>query len=314
MKIVIIGAGAMGCRFGTHFQKGGAEVVLVDVWKEHVDAINERGLTIAEEDGSVENVRLTAVADVRDAGLADVIVLLTKATQTEEALKNALQIMSDDTSVLSVQNGLGNFDIIEKIVGKDRMIIGCTLTPTTAVGPGEIRVDGYAHSDVQALGTGSVAACEEICAILRRGGMSMNISENVLKEIWQKLSFNAAMNPITGITKLVVADTGALGAETAAWIADEVAAVARAEGVDIDTEFALNLFRSATAPDGDRTHLTSMLQDVVRSKPTEAESICGAVIDRAKTHGIPVPHLETVCNLIKIIQSNYNNQLESESF
>jgi len=313
MKVVIIGAGAMGCRFGVHFQKGGAEVILHDVSQAQVDAINEKGLKVTETDGSVEYLNIPATTNIKDAGKADVVLILTKSAQTESALKAAAPIMDESTIVMSVQNGIGNFDIIEGIVGRDRMIIGCTLTATTLTGPGEIRNDESAHSDIQALGGIAGGRCVEVRDMLERGGMEVGISENVLKEVWQKLSFNAAMNPITGITRLVTGRLGAVGAQTAAWISEEVAQVAEAEGVHIDREFALNFFRKVREePESGMTHLTSMLQDVVRERVTEAHALCGAVISRAQRHGIPVPHLETVYNLIQIIEENYKYQLSPE--
>jgi len=310
MKVVITGAGAMGCRFGAHFQKGGAEVFLHDVWPEQVDAINARGLKVTEADGSVEYLKIPAIMRIEEAGMADVVLVLTKSAQTESALRAASPIMDEHTVVMSVQNGIGNFDVIESIVGKDRMVIGCTLTATTLTGPGEIRYDEPAHSDIQALGEISAVPCVEIKNILERGGMDIGISENVLKEVWQKLSFNAAMNPITGVTRLVAGRLGAAGMQTSAWISEEVARVAEAEGVHIDREFALNFFHKVIEdPEAGMTHLTSMLQDVVRERVTEANALCGAVVSRAHKHGIPVPHLETVYNLIQIIEENYKYQL-----
>jgi 2-dehydropantoate 2-reductase len=313
MKVVIVGAGAVGCRVGAHFQKGGADVVLYDVWKEHVDAINKNGLKMTEMDGSVEYFKIPATTRIEDAGEADAIVILTKAAQTENALRAALPIVGERTVVMSIQNGLGNFDIIESIVERDRMIIGCTLTATTMTGPGEIRNDNLSHSDIQALGKIAGELIIEIRDTLERGGMEVVISENVLKEIWQKLSFNAAMNPITGITRVVVGRTGKIGEELASWISEEVARVAEAEGVPVNRDFALRFFRRVTGgPEAEMTHLTSMLQDVVKEQRTEVDAICGAVIRRAKKHGIPVPHLETLYSLIRIIESNYEYQLTPE--
>ena len=310
MKVVIVGSGAMGCRFGAHFQKGGADVILYDVWQEHVDAINSKGLKITDAFSGVEYIQIPAVSKFDGIGIVDAIVVLTKTSQTESAINEAMPVIGENTAVMSVQNGIGSFDIIEEMIGKDRMIIGCTLTATTMTGPGEIRIDSPPHSDIQALGATAAGKIDEIRDALEKGGMEIGVSENVFKEIWQKLSFNAAMNPITGITRLVVGRTNELGEETAQWISEEVAQVAEAEGVPVDREFALNIFRYATGgPEADMTHLTSMLQDVVKERKTEADAICGAVIKRAKKHGIPVPHLETVYNLIRIIEANYAYQL-----
>jgi 2-dehydropantoate 2-reductase len=306
MEVVIFGAGAMGGRFANCFQKGGAEVTMVDVWKEHVDAINKDGLQIENFDGSIETARIPAVMDAKNVEPADLVVIFTKSAQTEMAVHDAEAIMRSDTPVMTVQNGVGNIELIEKMVGKNRLIGGCTQTATSLEGPGRIRIEGPAHSDIMAFGEKCKGVCEEVKRILEAGGMETVISENVLFEVWHKLAFNCAMNTITAITRQIVGYTAAYGAQLAGWIIEEVAKVARSEGIEIDTDRMMDGIRFVTGPDGDKSHLTSMLQDVARKKQTEIDSIVGTVIQKAKAKEIPVPHLETVYNLVRIIESNYD--------
>ena len=313
MKVLIVGAGAIGCSVGANFYKGGADVVLFDVWQEHVDTINKNGLRFTDASGKVENLAIPATTSLAADCAPDLVLILTKYNQTEEALQTALSVIGENTLVMSVQNGLANFDIIEKYVGRDRMIIGCTISATTITGPGEARDDDKAYSYIQALGETGETMISEIKTTLERGGMGVEVSKNIYKEIWQKLSFNAAMNPITGITRLVPGRLGELGAQTATWIAEEVALVAEAEGVMIDKDFRLNMFRRLTSgEEADMTHLTSMLQDVIKERKTEVDAICGAVVERAHKHGIKIPHLETAYNLMKIIEANYDHQLSPQ--
>jgi 2-dehydropantoate 2-reductase len=312
MKILIIGAGAMGCRFAANFQKGGAEVVLCDIWKEHVDAINRRGLQIIEEDGSSELVKMSAVEDVSEAGGVDVVMIFTKSIHTEDAVGSAMKIMKADTPVVSVQNGLGNLETIKKYIGEERVIVGCTKTATSLEGPGVIRVEGFAETDIMALGDAARCASVEIRDILEAGGMPCHISNNIMVEIWDKLAFNCAMNPITAVTRLMPGHIGGYGIELFNLVLQEAAAVAAAEGISVNIEKWGDVICHIVGPDGER-HLTSMLQDVLKVRPTEIDAICGSVIKKADLHGISVPHLKTLYNLVKIIDASYANQILTPS-
>jgi 2-dehydropantoate 2-reductase len=307
MKVLIIGAGAMGCRFGMHYQMGGADVVLCDVWKEHVDAINRDGLRVVT-DGKAEYVKLHAVTEVKDAGNFDVAMIFTKSMQTEAAIQSALTVMGADTPVMTLQNGLGNLELIEKHIDNDRIIMGCTKTATGLAGPGVITVEGFAESDIMALGDRAEKMALASKEALETGGMPCHISKNIMNEIWQKLAFNSAMNSITAITRQFPGYIGEHGVELFEKIVHEVKAVAVSEGIAVDADALMDTVYFLTGPNGDKQHFTSMVQDVLNEKQTEADFICGPIIRRAAAKGIAVPHLQTVYNLIKIIDSNYKNQ------
>jgi 2-dehydropantoate 2-reductase len=307
LKVLIVGAGAMGCRFGVCLLKGGADVVLCDVWEEHVNAINQNGLRV-EEDDEVEYVRIRAVTEIKEAGAPDIVMIFTKSTQTEDAVKSALTVMRPDTPVITLQNGLGNLELLEKYIAKDLIIAGCTKTATGMNHPGAIRIEGFAESQIMALGPRAVRASHAICEALKAGGMPCQISENIMREIWQKLTFNSAMNTVTALTRQFPGYIGPYGLTLIEQIMREVAEVAEAEGIAVDLDELMKSIRFLTGEEGDKKHFTSMLQDVLRKRQTEADFICGPIIEKAGRHGIPTPHLETVYGLVKIIDGNYEHQ------
>jgi 2-dehydropantoate 2-reductase len=306
MKVLIIGAGAMGCRFGVFFQKGGAEVTLCDTWEEHVAALNTTGL-IVHDGGVTETVRLAAVSDVKEAGAADVIVIFTKSAQTEGAVREALAAIPGDVPVMTAQNGLGNLEAIERYAGRDRMIAGVTKTATSLAGPGEIRVEGYGFLEMKALGAGAEKISLEIRDVLTAGGMEVVIPEDIMKSIWEKLVFNNAMNCVTALSRLRVGPAGnsPYGYELCGMIVREAAAVAAAEGIAVDPATVLATIRRLSRPEGDWAHITSMLADVLQERQTEIDAICGIVIRKGAAHGIPTPCLETIYNLIRLTEETY---------
>jgi 2-dehydropantoate 2-reductase len=307
LKLLIIGAGAMGCRFGICLLRGGADVILCDIREEHVNAINQNGLRV-EEDDCVEYVKIPAITDVKDAGSPDAIMIFTKSTQTEEAIQSALAIMKPDTPVISLQNGLGNLELIEKYIEKDRIIAGCTKTATGSNKPGSIRIEGFAESDIMALGSRATEVCRAVRDTLEAGGMPCHISDNIMREIWQKLTFNSAMNTVTALTRQFPGNIGEYGVSLIEQIMLEVAKVAASEGVRVDLDALSDTIRFLTGVNGDKKHFTSMLQDVLGERQTEADYICEPIIRKAGEQGIAVPHLETVYKLIKIMDGNYRNQ------
>ena len=311
MKIAIIGSGAMGCRFGVALAQSGAQVFLYDVWQEHVDKINEFGLKVQNLD-STQYIKIPATTNIKSIGKVDAIVIFTKSMHTESAIVQAQEIMGDNTPVLTFQNGLGNISVLERYVGRGRVVAGITNYPTDLLEPGVVRTDGTGYTRLMALGESGKAACVEVCALLMDAGMNCEISGDIMKEIWEKLAFNNAMNAITALTRQRVGHMGGSpwGFELCCLIAREVCDVAAAEGVEADYDTVVATFRKVLDPNESGNHLTSMLQDVLKKKQTEIDSICGAVMEKAALHGIKTPHLKTVFNLIHVIDENYGTLVE----
>jgi len=309
MKIAMIGAGAMGCRFGLALIESGAEVVLCDIWKEHVDAINKNGLCVVRQ-GREEHIKIQATTEIKSVGKPDAIIIFTKSQHTEAALKQALEIMDSNTPVATLQNGLGGLSVIEDYVGKERTIAGITNYQSDLLAPGKISLGEEKpifYARLKALGEGCKDICDEICDLLKTAGMNCEISDDIMKEIWEKLAFNNAMNLTTALIRL--RDGYVLqsqhGFELSSKIAREVCDVGLAEGIDVDYDSVLRTFEKIK----ESMHITSMLQDVLQMRQTEIDAICGAVVKKAFKHGITTPYLHTLYSLIKVMEANYDNQI-----
>ena len=138
LKVAVLGAGAMGCLFGGLLAEKGLNVILIDIWKEHVDAINKDGLKM-DGHGGDRVIKVKATSDPSLLDKVDAVIVMCKATALEPALNSIKNIIGDKTVFMSFQNGIGHEAIIQSIVGDEKVIGGTTVSythltlPTTVI-------------------------------------------------------------------------------------------------------------------------------------------------------------------------------------
>src|SRR5947209_6290100 len=120
MKICFAGAGALGCSIGGTLSAGGSDVWLVDRNQPHVDAIRTTGLRMRTEGGE-KTVKVKASTSFDDAGVADLVIVLVKSFATQDVIKAAGPVIGPGTVVMSLQNGMGHEEILERVVGRERL-------------------------------------------------------------------------------------------------------------------------------------------------------------------------------------------------
>ncbi|MDR2179603.1 MAG: 2-dehydropantoate 2-reductase [Synergistaceae bacterium] len=305
-KTAILGAGAMGCLYGGMLAEAGCSVVLVDVWKEHMEAVNADGLEIEEqgERRTVKNIR--GVTNPADAGAADLVIVFVKSGMTEQAMGGALCLVKEGTTVLTLQNGLGNVEKLCRVVEPSRVVAGTTGHGSTLVGPGRIRHAGSGETVVGELNAGEPGdRVKTLAAFLNGAKLTTQVSANVMGLIWTKLIVNVGINALTAITGL---KNGRLVdfPETADLMKAAVAeacAVAEAKGIRLETddplEHTMQIARRTAA------NRSSMLQDVTAKRQTEVSTINGAVVEEGKKLGIPTPVNVVLTNLVLTRQKTY---------
>ena len=309
MKITIAGAGAMGCRFGGALFAAGHEVLLLDGWQEHVSAINADGLRIDDSRGSsVLRVPAKAFpAASSPASPADLVIVFAKATQTAAVAAAAAAAIGPDTLVLTLQNGLGNIEVLRSYVPDTRLLAGTTTLGTELLGPGHIRALGSGETALGALGLGPSAYAERTALTLSAAGLPTRVAGDVLGVIWAKVAFNCVMNSLCAIASIPVSALALCDGfdALAGSILDEVAAVALAEGVVVDTAAALRLMKAQFDPAASGDHLASMLQDLMNGRPTEIAHLNGAIASRALAHGIAAPVNALITQLIGLLEATW---------
>lgn len=310
MKVAVVGAGAMGCRFGASLQKAGNDVTLIDVWKEHVDSINRNGLRVSGETGD-EYLKVMAAIDATTVRSVDLIIIFTKTLHTKSAAQTAKSLMGPETAVLTLQNGLGKEEIIAEDIEPEHIVLGSTTYSSDLIGPGHVRYSGKGDIWIMTYTGQETKRLYEIESVFNAAGLQTTVSSDALKFIWLKAAFNSAINTLSGVTRL---NCGPLGRHEETWdfyrnIVKEVVTVARAKGIDLKEKDVLYQLEKASNPTYSGAHLPSMLQDVLRKKPTEIAALSGAVIKEAAHFGIAVPFNQAIYDVMRIIENSYEDQI-----
>lgn len=304
MKIAVLGSGAMGCLYGGSLAESGYEVTLIDVWKEHIDTINGKGLRIEGVTGDRTIKDVSAVTDVSSLGTVDLLIVFVKATITGEAIEKARGLVGDDTVVLTLQNGLGNIEKIGAVVGKGKIIAGTTGHGSTMLGPGHIRHAGSGDTTLGELDGSKTKRLEEIADIFRKAGFSVKLSSNVVGLIWDKLLVNVGINALTALTGL---RNGQLldFAETEELLeslVNEGWEVARRKETDLGcdpVEHTKDVCRLT------KENMSSMFQDVTKKRKTEIDVINGAIVEEGEKLGVDTPVNNVITKLIKVREKTY---------
>ena len=305
MKIAIVGAGAMGSLFGTLLAEGGHAVWLFDVWQEHIDAVNQNGVTL-EFDGRTRRVRLKATTDPLQIGEAELVLVFVKATQTKSAAKTAARLAGSKGLVMTLQNGMGNAETIAHIITPRRILVGTTAHGATMLGSGSIRHAGTGPTTVGmwADGEKEFQNARQIADQFTQIGIETTAVKDVRPVIWDKLLVNVGINAITALTGIKngqILDLE-LTCELSRAAIEEAASVAQARGIQMRKDPATHVFQVAAATAANRS---SMGQDVDHGRPTEIEAINGFVVREAESLGISAPVNRTLTALVQTLESNY---------
>lgn len=306
MKIAILGGcGAMGGLFGGYLAAGGDDVVLVDVSSRAVDAINSAGLAIEERDGSVRTIPVKATTDPQSVGPVDFVINFVKCYHTEAAIRSALPMIGEQTTVLSLQNGWGNAQRIAAIVGEPSVMVGLTYHSSVLVEPGRVRHPADGMTFVGELDGRESERLAAIAASFRRANIAVTVSPAIVDEVWKKLSLNASTLAVAALLRLRADQFRLHGGAMALaqGLLDEVVAVATKQKIAIDRserwDTISGILQRAVGGKG------SMLQDVEASRRTEIDVINGAIAEAGRRVGVATPLNDAMVWLVTSMQEAY---------
>lgn len=300
MRIGIIGTGAMGSLFAAHLAPL-ADVTVMGTWREGVRALNDYGVRL-EREGQETVVAVRAISDPSHCAPVELALVLVKGYQTERAAEWARLILKPDGIAVTLQNGLGNLEILQAYVGVQRAALGVSMQGATLLGPGHVRHAGRGPTTI-AYSPHTRARLEEIAALFNRAGIETYLTDDVEGLLWGKLVVNTAINALTAILQVpngwLVENPHARALMAAA--AQETANVARARGVTLPyPDPVARALQVATATAANKS---STLQDVLRGAPTELERINGAVAREGKRLGVPTPVNQALLDLFYALQA-----------
>jgi 2-dehydropantoate 2-reductase len=305
MKTAIVGAGAMGSLFGALLSEAGNEVWLYDVWHEHVDAINRNGLQI-EREGATRVARIPATTDPEKIDRTELVILFVKSTQTEKASAIARQLAGDKGLVLTLQNGMGNADIVAENIDPEKVLAGTTSHGATLLEAGSIRHAGVGPTTLgawSATQTGLENA-RRVAEFFTTTGIETKAVDDVHSVVWNKLLINIGINAITALTG--IKNGQLLDLESTRDISraavEEAMTVARAAGVSINEDAVEHVLTVAQATAANRS---SMGQDVDNRRQTEISTINGYIVSQAGKLGLRAPVNQTLTALVETLQYHY---------
>jgi len=305
MKICVVGCGAVGSLFAAHLAKAGeAEVWAYDVWKEHTDAIRKNGLRLS---GAADFVaKVNATSDAKELPRCDYGIVATKAIHTRGAIEQTAHIFDENSAVCSVQNGVGNEEIIAERV--KYVIRGTTFPSGHPIAPGHIGYDIKGDTWIgpfEPTNT-SLAKVEELAGLITRSGMNTIPLKDARGAQWTKLVFNASTNPVGALTLLHhgaatrLAATGQLFNDLIA----EGESVAKKLGIELHGDPRALVQKGANAPG---KHRASMLQDVLAKRQTEVDFMNGAIVKWGEKVGVPTPLNKALWELIKGLEHSWKD-------
>jgi 2-dehydropantoate 2-reductase len=305
MKICIVGCGAIGSIFGAHLARlDGVEVHAYDVSKAHVEAIERNGLRIS---GAADfTARLHATSDPGAIPLCDYGIVATKSTHTKNAIAQTTSIFGAQSAVCSVQNGVGNEELIAEHA--KFVIRGTTFPAGHIIEPGHVGFDikGDTWMGPFEPTNTPMARVTELAGMLTKSGLNTIALEDARGAQWTKLIFNASTNPVGALTLLHHGAATRLPA-TGQLFEDLIAegeAVAKALGITLHGDPRALVQKGANAPG---KHNASMLQDVLAKRITEVDFMNGAIVESGEQVGVPTPLNKAMWALIKGLEHSWTN-------
>lgn len=301
MRILIVGAGALGGLVGAFLTRAGEDVTLLEINPARARLLSSAGLEITQV-GGIETIAVPVSVVTSVTGLApfDLVFIAVKSYQTEDAVRASLAATHPGTLFLSMQNGIGNSETIAHVVGPSRVLCGLTYHSAQHGGPGRIQFrSGIKPLQIAPFEGPITPALEAIGEIFRRAQLDTEIVPNIDHAVWQKVLHNAVINPVSAITGLTCREI--LGDEDLLAfmrdLCDEVVAVMRARGIPIvDPEDPFRpLLRSLQALGANRP---TMWQDLLRGVRTEVDALNGAVVAEAARLGLRAPHNRALVRFI----------------
>jgi 2-dehydropantoate 2-reductase len=307
MRLVVVGAGQMGAIYGAAAHENGHDVCFVDADEATAEAINRDGLRIDRRDGRSDVYQIEATSERRPSdGPADVVLVMVKGWATTPAIARVAPAIDGHTIVLTLQNGLGNEQALRSAFPANEILIGISVHTVITLGPGH-----YSHTGVRDTYLGpsredGMDSAHKVGALFAGDDFPVHVlsEAEIRSEQWGKFVLNCASLPTMALTRLPTAAARDVPIvfEHMDDVTRETCEIARAEGIELDTEervaFQHELFRTA----GGRA---SMLGDVLAGRRTEVDTINGAAIMYADKHGLAAPLNRTLFALVKGLEHSF---------
>ncbi|HAH21520.1 MAG: hypothetical protein A2Y00_03390 [Omnitrophica WOR_2 bacterium GWF2_43_52] len=310
MKIAFIGPGAIGCLLAGFLSKSKEEIWLLDKHQARAKKIREQGIKIEGISGAWQ-AKVNITSEAKEIGPCNLIIITVKSYDTKDALLTIKPLLSDTTLILTLQNGLGNVEIISEVVGQERVLGGITNQGATALGPGWVKHAGKGETIIGRLDGRIPVELRALRELCNKAGIETRISKDIKSFLWSKLIINVGINALSAIThlkngRLIEFEPTRKILEDAV---NEAIRVVKRKRIKLIYDDPLSKVVAVCVATSN--NISSMLQDVLKQKRTEIDFINGVIIRQAQGLGLAVPVNTILTNLVKTIESSYALQIRT---
>ncbi|RJP28725.1 MAG: 2-dehydropantoate 2-reductase [Candidatus Omnitrophota bacterium] len=310
MKIVIVGAGAIGSLLAAMLSKTKEEVWVLEKDKERSAIINKHGISIEGVSGSW-NAKVKATVDVSEVDKADLVLICVKSYDTKKAVLSAKPLLHKNTVVLTLQNGIGNIEVISEIIGENMVMGGATSQGATLIKPAHVRHAGKGETVIGFIDGRTTVEIRSIRELFNKAGLEIKISRDIKSVLWSKLIVNVGINAISALTRMkngkLIEFEGTRKILRAA--VSEAVRIAKRKRVKLIYDDPLAKVEAVC--ESTAQNISSMLQDVLNKKKTEIDYINGVVVRLGQELSIPTPVNSLLVDLVKTIESGYESVVEN---
>lgn len=321
MRAALMGAGSLGTIIGALTAKNGGDMILIDAYQDHVDALNEKGATVI---GKMElsGVPVKAITPDRMEGVYDIVILLAKQTYNDVALQQLLPHLGPDSVVCTLQNGVPE-ESVAKVIGAERVVGGIVGWGASFRGPGvseltsDVSAMRYEIGEIDGRKTQRIQAVADLLSL----SGTCAVMDNLMGTRWSKVIQNATLSGMSaalGCTYAWILDDEK-AVSCAAWVGNEIVQIVRKRGIQLEdlvpgwSYYSLAFDDAAGLRQANqwlrdyfkphRPLKASMLQDMEKGRPCEIDYIVGICSEWGRCVGVPTPVCDTIVQIVKEYES-----------
>ena len=306
--IAVVAAGAVGSFYGAMLARAGHKVTLIGR-PAHVQATTRDGLKLdLSTSSATEIIRIEASSDLSSLGTADLVLFCVKSTDSASVALQIAPYLAPHALIMSLQNGVENAALIAQHV-PHAVIPSVVYVATEITAPGCVKHHGRGELVIGTMQVSRLSnpqkILQEIVMLFGSAQVPVQISPNVMAELWSKLMINCAFNAISGLAQIQYGKLAALASvrSTQTALVKEVIAVAYADGIHLSETVALQAVEQISVTMGSQKSSTA--QDMARSKPSEIDHLNGFIVRRGQALGVATPVNQALFALVKLVESTY---------
>lgn len=311
MKIVIVGPGAVGLLFVSFLSRSKEDIWVLDKNSERCQRLKKSGIKISGLNSfKVSNINFTC--DVKDVKDAQFWLICTKSYHTKDVIKNISGVVSDKAGIVSLQNGIGNMELLCEAFDPKRVLVAVTNMAALLEAQDSVRHTGEGETVIGAVDAGIGVELKDLRGVFQKSAIPVKISKDIKSFLWSKLIINIGINALSAVTRLkngsLVQFEGSRKIFTDA--ITEAVKVAKRKKIKLiydDMQVKAESVCQATSE-----NTSSMLEDILRKRKTEIDFINGVIVRQGKSLGVKTPANFFLFNLIKTIEESYSCQVDDK--